>query len=168
MLLQCERCRIEFERPVSRRFCGYKCANESRRKYSRDPRPCAHCGTAFDPPYGRWSQKFCNIECATKAIGAAKRKSRVTVSCEQCKGSFEKRITSPQKFCCRRCVTDAAKCRPRLHVLADIKRVRKGRPARHGSRFHEGPRHGTSPARWEMLLGGWRASSAIEPKRKPD
>ncbi len=70
---ECDRCGKSYWRRKSesgRRFCGKKCADRSRRKYSRSTVECKQCGIPFESvvrPYSNSSGIYCSLECRNKS-----------------------------------------------------------------------------------------------------
>ncbi|MBZ9710538.1 hypothetical protein LB543_27965 [Mesorhizobium sp. ESP7-2] len=101
----CDRCGARFRqgKNVARTYCD-ACRGAVRRARRLKEKPCAHCGTMFQPRYA--DAKFCARACLALAF------SRPEKQCECCQKVFRPKSNSYQRFCGDACKFRSYKRKP--------------------------------------------------------
>lgn len=106
-----------------------------------EERPCAHCGTEFEPSYDE--QQYCGVACSNKSRSDRDGPSKVTLTCEHCGDDYEKRAdrADRSKYCSKDCQY-ADKARQQDKECEQCGREFSVPPSRSDQRFCSKPCHG--------------------------
>lgn len=99
----CEQCNKSYLGTKNRKYCGYDCAKNARKK--RVNLTCQHCNNEFEVQEWNKNAKFCSIDCKAKYDSA----EVLNLTCTFCKKEFERkdfkvyRNKSGNSFCSKCC-----------------------------------------------------------------
>jgi endogenous inhibitor of DNA gyrase (YacG/DUF329 family) len=97
----CIYCNINFLGSIHRKYCGYKCSKDARKK--RVNLNCQNCNKEFEVQEWSKNSKFCSMECKVKSQTS----DMIKVTCDNCSKEFKRKEhklkNGKHKFCSKKC-----------------------------------------------------------------
>jgi len=97
----CIYCNINFLGSIHRKYCGYKCSKDARKK--RVSLICQNCNKEFEVQEWSKNSKFCSMDCKVKNQTS----DIIKVTCDNCSKEFKRKEyklkNGKHKFCSKKC-----------------------------------------------------------------
>ncbi len=97
----CIYCNINFLGSTHRKYCGYKCSKDARKK--RVSLICQNCNKEFEVQEWSKNSKFCSMDCKVKSQTS----DMIKVTCDNCSKEFKRKEyklkNGKHKFCSKKC-----------------------------------------------------------------